>query len=82
MGLDTFNANVVQPEPTGNGKDVTALVIADLSARSEAGAKKYGTKLKTFNGRDATVDLYQELLDAVCYLRQLIEEKRDGATNN
>ena len=42
-------------------------------------SKDYGTGLQTFNGRDALIDLYQELMDAVMYLRQLIaEEDRRG----
>lgn len=42
----------------------------DLTARAEQGLKKYGTKLRTVNGRRAIVDLYQELLDAVMYSMQ------------
>lgn len=42
----------------------------DLTARSDMGAKKYGTVLRTNNGRKAIVDLYQELLDAAMYAMQ------------
>jgi hypothetical protein len=38
------------------------------------GAAKYGTELKTFNGRDAGNDAMQELADAVAYVMQLILE--------
>lgn len=71
--LDTVKP---QPLPTTGKAEVTPLVIADLVARSEAGRAKYnGRTLKTFNGRDALVDLYQELLDASVYIRQRIEEE-------
>lgn len=63
-----------QPPPEPGQVDVADVVIEDIQARVEAGLKKYGTKLQTFNGRDARWDLYQELIDAVMYLRQdLIE---------
>lgn len=42
----------------------------DLAARSAMGAEKYGTVLRTKNGRRAVVDLYQELLDACMYSGQ------------
>lgn len=67
-----------QPPPVRNGKPaVTDLVLADFQARDAFGTRKYGTRLQPHNGRDALLDLYQELLDACCYTRQLIFE-RDG----
>jgi hypothetical protein len=39
------------------------------------GHKKYGTYLHTFNGRDPLWDAYQEAIDLVMYLRQVILEK-------
>ena len=68
-------ATVSQPAPTGDGQDVTELVVADLRARSDEGLRRYGTRLKTGNGRVALVDLYQEILDAACYLRQELTER-------
>lgn len=50
------------------GVDVVRLVQADLEARVEAGRR--------LNGRRALQDLYEELLDACCYLKQLLEEMR------
>ena len=41
----------------------------------ELGLERYGTKLQTFNGRDALWDAYQEALDLVMYLRQAIMER-------
>jgi len=64
-----------QSMPTGNGVPILELVLADLRAKSDAGTKKYGTPLKTENGRDALVDAYQEALDLPMYLRQEIEER-------
>lgn len=63
-----------QPPPTGSGVPVWPLVIADMQARDAAGTAKYGTPLRTHNGRDALVDAYQEALDLAVYLRQRIEE--------
>ncbi len=60
-------------------EDVRALskdLMIDLEARARMGEAKYGTRLKAHNGRDALVDLYQELLDAWVYLRQHIEEQK------
>ena len=75
-----------QPEPLPkNGKqDVVDLVLADIQARVEMGMEKYGTKLQTFNGRDALWDAYQEIIDLAMYLRQEIAEREaetadDGA---
>lgn len=69
-------ATGAQPTPKGQGVDITPLVIADLQARSAQGAKKYGEPLRADNGRDALMDAYQEALDLVQYLRQLIEERK------
>jgi hypothetical protein len=78
-----------QPQPTGEGAVVLDYVIEhldkwlvvdaarlapDLKARAEEGLKKYGTYLRTNNGRDALIDAYQEILDAVMYLGQWMLE--------
>jgi len=78
--------------PTGNGIDVAVEVAKDLrvigrediaedtEARIRLGEKKYGTRLKSNNGRDAMLDLYQEILDGCNYAKQLVvENKDDGA---
>lgn len=79
----------VQAMPTGNGIDVAGEaavelrsmghhdVADDIEARIRLGEKKYGTRLKSHNGRDAMLDLYQETLDAVNYSKQLMVEGRD-----
>ncbi len=68
-----------QITPHGKGADVEALVHKDLRARIDSGEKKYGERLTTHNGRDALLDLYQELLDAVVYLRQALYERDNPA---
>jgi hypothetical protein len=65
-----------QPAPIPNDRQaIVDLVVADLAERKRLGVERYGTPLQAHNGRDGLVDLYQELLDACCYTRQLIEER-------
>jgi hypothetical protein len=52
-------------------------VCSDLTNRIEHGTAKYGTPLKTNNGRDAAIDGYQEVLDAVHYCQQDTMEHPD-----
>ena len=74
---ETANA-VPQPPPSESHLSVPVidLVQADLLARKEMGLKKYGTVLKTHNGRDALTDFVQEQLDGLMYIRQLQEEMK------
>lgn len=65
-----------QPLPKGKGRAVGPLVIEDIQARLKKGEGTYGEELKTFNGRDGMLDLYQELLDSCLYIRQVMEENR------
>lgn len=51
-------------------ESLTQTLIAELRERSAAGVKKYGTVLRTNNGRDALLDALQEAFDLVCYLKQ------------
>lgn len=67
-----------QPAPKKNKRlPINDLVIKDLKDRKKQGAAKYGTVLQPFNDREAIVDLYEELLDACQYCRQLIEELKE-----
>lgn len=66
-----------QPSPTGQGREVLPLVLEDLRQKSAKVTAKYGTPLRTRNGRKALVDAYQELLDLLMYLRQQLEEDRE-----
>jgi hypothetical protein len=58
-----------------NNPSIHDLVIQDIQDRKDFGYNKYGTILQSGNGRKSAVDLHQELLDAVCYSRALIDEQ-------
>ena len=65
--------------PTKNDQPyVHDLVSADILARGELGARRYGTRLQPFNGRNALQDAYEEALDLCCYLRQKMLEEMGG----
>jgi hypothetical protein len=65
-----------QPPPVPNAEPcIQDLVIADIDARKRVGLERYGTLLQPFNGRDALMDAYQEVLDLAVYLRQVLEER-------
>jgi hypothetical protein len=66
-----------EPEPTGDGRIVFVEMIHDLSRRAEVSKERYGTYLRTHNGRRALVDAYQEALDLCMYLKQLLMEAED-----
>ena len=79
-----IDATLVQKMPTGTetSRDVGFavykallerdywLLSEDHEARIQFGEKKYGQRLKANNGRDAKLDLLQELLDALSYSMQ------------
>ncbi len=56
------------PKPTTT-TPVWKEVVKDMEGRNAMGIEKYGTPLQYDNERDHLVDLYQELLDAVVYLK-------------
>lgn len=64
-----------QARPTGDGQRVLDKVFDDLKAREKVGIERYGTPLKTNNGRDPLVDAYQEGLDLVQYMAQELLER-------
>lgn len=65
-----------QPAPTPNSHQIIGeLVRADINERIARGRAKYGVALQPFNGRKPLEDLYEELLDAVFYLRQELDER-------
>lgn len=72
-----MNANSTHPTRIARVQ-VLPLVEADLRQRIAKGAQEYGEPLTTQNGRDALWDLYEELMDACMYIRQLIEERQSG----
>jgi hypothetical protein len=72
-----INMNAEQPAPQANNSTpIWDLVIADMYERDHVGRQRYGTPLQANNGRDALIDAYQEALDLVVYLRQLIEQRK------
>ena len=74
---DMNEAAIEQVAPHGTGVEIGPLVKADIDARVAKGIETYGEPLRAHNGRDALIDLYQEMLDGVMYFRQLIEELKD-----
>jgi len=58
--------------------EVAKALSDDLEARARLGEERYGERLRAFNGRDARIDAYQEILDAWKYLRQDEEENEVG----
>lgn len=65
-----------QPLPTPNDRpDIQSLVLEDIRERRNVGIQRYGTPLQAHNGRDALRDAYEEALDLVMYLRQMMEER-------
>ena len=71
-------ATAEQPAPTGDGARIIDLVLDDLIVRARLGRAVYGDFLRANNGRNPLVDAYQEALDLAMYLRQAIEEGKNG----
>ena len=69
-----------QPDPVHNDSvSIHDLVIVDIAQRKQFGLDKYGTYLQAGNGRKSLRDAYEEVLDAACYIRTLIEEEERNA---
>lgn len=67
-----------QPMPIKNGSiAIQRLVANDIMDRMQEGIIRYGTPLQANNGRDALRDAYEEAMDLACYLRQMIEERKE-----
>ena len=75
MNGDMVKAAIPEPMPTGDGDIVLPKVLTDIQSRAEMGREKYGTYLRTDNGRDALMDAYQEAIDLVMYLGQALMER-------
>ena len=54
--------------------EVVSGIVSDALERKQVGIKRYGQPLKPFDGRNTYVDLYQEILDALNYMRKLLYE--------
>jgi hypothetical protein len=79
--ISSFEKRLVEPEPMPTKNALPFMWpkamerFAKLAqARDDFGAKKYGTRLQPFNGRNPTTDALQELLDAFVYFEQIIFE--------
>lgn len=48
-----------------------------LEKRVEQGLEQYGTPLMPHNGRDALLDLWEELADALFYATQMLIEREE-----
>lgn len=76
---DTRDPDTDQVAPIVNDRPfIQDLVIADFEERKQFGIRKYGTALQAGNGRNALQDIYEELIDAVVYLRTELEERAEG----
>jgi hypothetical protein len=80
MGRETMDKRVdtgAEPMPVEGDQVIVDAVIADHRERAEFGKKKYGKYLQSNNGRNALVDLYQELMDGSLYVKQALVEYDD-----
>lgn len=75
--------NAPQPLPSGGcGPDIFDLVISDFQQRNALGLQTYGVTLRAHDGRINMIDLYQELLDVVVYMRKELEERKKTPFNS
>lgn len=66
-----------QPVPVSNNNPpVVDLVVEDLQKRKRLGLLRYKKFLQANNGRDTLQDLYEELQDAVIYIKGVLEERK------
>ena len=76
----TTTAHTEQAAPSAGRQDVFPELVRMLQERYQLGVDRYGTPLQTFNGRDAGRDLFDELIDAFQYGKQLDMENTDLRT--
>lgn len=57
--------------PTGDGECVQDRIIAAMQESKRVGLERYGTTLRTFNGRRGIQDIVEEARDLFVYLTQL-----------
>ena len=76
---DQVAGRAARPEPAPRAGRSVVLddLVAVLRSRSDFGLRKYGTRLETWNGRDAHLDALQELADLFVYLHQAEMERAD-----
>jgi hypothetical protein len=76
MRVSEYSAAEQKLPTAGVGPVIQDLVAQDIQERLRVGIERYGQPLRAFNGRDALKDLYEELLDAVVYTRQVMMERQ------
>jgi len=69
--IDRMKSKTAYPDIPDNVREE---IIKDMKGRDEKGQKAYGTRLQAFNTRNALLDMYEELLDAVVYCETAIIE--------
>ena len=74
---DAQRAATPEPAPRRGRAVVLDDLVAVLKERSDFGLRKYGTRLETWNGRDAHLDALQELADLFVYQHQAAMERAD-----
>jgi len=55
------------------------LVIKDMKKRELLGLNRYGITLTTATTKDMLQEHYEELLDAVVYIKTLLEQRKQNA---
>lgn len=70
MSSPVINAASKRVDLTFDYDEMKPNVVAALIARSDLGKQRYGTYLHTWNNRDPSADLIQELVDALIYAQQ------------
>jgi hypothetical protein len=80
--LPVVGAATPEPPPAPGRANVLDDLVVLLRERSDFGLRKYGTRLETFNGRDAHLDLLQELLDLFVYAHQAHMERAELEREN
>lgn len=66
----------------GHYASIVSRVCEDMQSRDTEGRKNYGVPLQASNGRNAIKDCYEEILDAIVYCKQEIEEERINILQN
>ena len=68
---------MIQPDPTETteSREVWPELLIYMESRVGLGESRYGTRLKTNNGRDALQDAIDEACDLLFYLMQVKMER-------
>lgn len=74
---DLVADDICRCHPGGAAPWISA-TVRDLAARKQLGLDRYGSLLQAGNGRDALRGLHEEMLDALVYCRQWLEERGEA----